>query len=90
MSKKSGIIVIAVTGTPTAGKTTFATSLSKETGIKAIEVNDIVEEKKLFTGVDEHDSKIVKMAELKKEIKQLEKAAATAGSMPSRSRRMPS
>jgi adenylate kinase len=79
MSKKSGIIVIAVTGTPTAGKTTFATSLSKETGIKAIEVNDIVEEKKLFTGVDEHDSKIVKMAELKKELKQVEKTASAAG-----------
>jgi adenylate kinase len=78
MPKKSGIIVIAVTGTPTAGKSTFAASLSKETGIKAIEVNDIVEDKKLFTGVDENDSKIVKMAELKKEIKQIEKSASLA------------
>ncbi len=71
MPKKSGLLVIAVTGTPGTGKTTFAQSLSKETGIKPVEVNDIVEEKKLFTGVDENGSKIVKMQELKKEIKAL-------------------
>jgi len=71
MLKKSGILVIAVTGTPGTGKTTFAKSLSKETGIRIIEVNDIVEDKKLFTGLDENGSKIVKLDELKKEIKGL-------------------
>jgi adenylate kinase len=71
MSKKGGLLVIAITGTPGSGKTSFAQSLSKETGIRPIEVNDIVEAKGLFTGTDEHGSKIVKMQELKKEIKAL-------------------
>jgi adenylate kinase len=71
MPKKSGLLVIAVTGTPGTGKTTFAQELSKATGLKPVEVNDIVEEKRLFTGEDEHGSKIVKMQELKKEIKEI-------------------
>ena len=79
MPKKGGIIVIAVTGTPGAGKTRFAESLSKEIGIGATEVNDLVEEKKLFSGIDENSSKIVKMQELKKEIKAIEKNAAASG-----------
>jgi broad-specificity NMP kinase len=79
MPKKSGIVVIAVTGTPAVGKTKFAEALSKETGIAAVEVNDIVEKKMLFSGVDENGSKIVKMQELKKEINELEKQAAGSG-----------
>ena len=71
MPKKSGLLVIAVTGTPATGKTTFAESLAKVTGLKTIEVNGIVEEKKLFTGEDENGSKIVKMHELAKEIKDI-------------------
>jgi adenylate kinase len=79
MPKKSGLLVIAVTGTPGAGKTSFAKMLSEQTGLRAIEVNDIVEEKKLFSGIDEHGSKIVKMQELKKELKALEKSEKEAG-----------
>jgi broad-specificity NMP kinase len=69
MPKKSGILVIAVTGTPAAGKSTFAKSLSKDTGLKCVEVNDVVEEKKLFSSEDENGSKIVKMQELTKALK---------------------
>lgn len=76
MPKKSGILVIAVTGTPGSGKTTFAKSLSKETGIRLIEANDMVEAKGLFTGTDENGSKIVKMDELKKALKELIKEEA--------------
>ncbi len=79
MPRKSGILLIAVTGTPGAGKTKFAELLSKEIGITAIEVNDIVEAKKLFSGVDENGSKIVKMQELKKELKALETRSAESG-----------
>ncbi len=68
MPRKSGLLIIAVTGTPASGKTTFAQSLSGETGVRAVEVNDIVERERLFTGTDENGSKIVKMQELKKEI----------------------
>ena len=69
MPKKSGLLVIAVTGTPGSGKSTFAKSISEAIGIRIVEVNDLVEEKKLFSGTDENGSKIVKMQELKKEIK---------------------
>ena len=71
--RKSGPLAIAITGTPGAGKTSFSQALFKATGIKPIEVNDIVEAKKLFTGEDENGSKIVKMKELEKEIKEIMK-----------------
>ncbi|MDE1865227.1 MAG: AAA family ATPase [Candidatus Micrarchaeota archaeon] len=79
MPKKEGILVIAVTGTPGVGKTRFAGELSKAIGVKAVEVNDVVEGEKLFTGIDESGSKIVKMQELKKELKAIEVRASKSG-----------
>ena len=79
MPKKRGILVIAVTGTPGAGKTMFAESLSKVTGIKTIEVNEIVEGKRLFSRVDESGSKVVKMQELKRELISTERSAEESG-----------
>jgi adenylate kinase len=69
--KGGGPIVIAVTGTPGAGKTTFAESLSKETGMRSVEVNDVVEEKKLFDGVDDNGSRIVKMQKLRMALEEI-------------------
>lgn len=71
---KKGQLIIAVTGTPAAGKTTFAESLCEAIKVKPIEVNNIVESKLLFTGIDENESKIVKMEELEDEIKKVQEA----------------
>ncbi len=65
-------LLIAVTGTPGAGKTMFAETLSKAiTGSKLIELNDIVEEYKLFSRIDSMGSKVVKLKELEKRAKAL-------------------
>jgi adenylate kinase len=52
---------VGVTGTPGSGKTKFAGDLAKRTGIKLVELNDLVEEHKLFSGIDETGAKIVKI-----------------------------
>ncbi len=59
-----------MTGIPGTGKSHFAKRLSRFLGnAKLIEINEIVEKKRLFSGVDEHDTKIVKMRPLEKELK---------------------
>jgi len=79
MPRKGRLLVIAVTGTPAAGKTSFAKDLAAATGITPIEVNDIVERDKLFSGVDQNGSKIVKMEELVREIEDIENAEKASG-----------
>jgi adenylate kinase len=62
--RKEGILV-AVTGTPAAGKSTLAESISKETGSSIIEINSIVEKKRAYSGKDKEGSKIVQLGKLK-------------------------
>jgi broad-specificity NMP kinase len=58
-------LIIAVTGTPASGKSTFAKELSAEiTNSKVIELNDVVDRFKLFSSIDKLGSKIVKIREL--------------------------
>ncbi len=60
-------LVIAVTGTPGTGKSHFARKLAGLLGgLRVIEINDIVERRRLFTGLDASGTKIVKMSELRK------------------------
>ncbi|HII09983.1 TPA: AAA family ATPase [Candidatus Micrarchaeota archaeon] len=58
-------IVIGVTGTPAAGKSTFAKEILGELPeSEMIELNDIVDRFKLFSDVDKLGSKIVRLKEL--------------------------
>ncbi len=69
-------LVIAITGTPGTGKSTFAKTLSdKLKGSKLVEINDIVESKKLFSKVEKDGTKVVKLNELSKEISDLSSEA---------------
>ena len=64
--------VIAVTGTPGTGKSTFAKMLSKEMdGSRIMELNEIVDEYRLFSRIDKMGSKVVKLKELEKKTKEL-------------------
>lgn len=70
ISKNS--LIIAVTGTPAAGKSSFAKELSKNIkGSEIIEINDVVDEYKLFSRVDEMGSKVVKLKELDKKMQEI-------------------
>ncbi len=67
-------LIVAITGTPGAGKSTLAKEFAK--GIpnsKVIEINDIVNKYKLYSGKDRFGTKIVKLgaltAALKREIR---------------------
>lgn len=67
-------IVIAVTGTPASGKTTFAKELAGSIpGAKIIEINDVVDQYKLFSSIDKLGSKIVKLKELEANMTELMK-----------------
>jgi len=57
---------IALTGVPSTGKTTIANSL-RRSGFEIISLNELVEKKKLWSGVDEFGSKIVRMRKLEAE-----------------------
>lgn len=72
MSK--GNMLIVVTGTPGAGKSSFAKELSESIpNSKLIEINDIVEEFKLFSSIDKMGSKIVKVKELESKVAEIAK-----------------
>ncbi|MDP7323669.1 MAG: AAA family ATPase [Candidatus Woesearchaeota archaeon] len=52
--------VIAITGTPGTGKTTFAKKLAKQLGFEYVDVNALIEKQKLHEGMDkQRDTKIV-------------------------------
>lgn len=58
-------LIVAVTGTPGAGKSLFAKQLaSKAQNAKIIEINDIVHKHKLYSGTDRFGSKIVRIGAL--------------------------
>jgi adenylate kinase len=63
--------LIGITGTPGVGKSTFAKRLARHIGAKIIEINDVVEEFKLFDKVDEEGSKIVNIRALSKKLKSI-------------------
>jgi len=59
------LLIVAVTGTPGAGKSHLAKALEKEIpNSKAIEINDIVNKYKLYSGKDKFGTKIVKLGAL--------------------------
>lgn len=58
-------LIVAITGTPCTGKSTFAKRLAgKRKDATVIEINDIVERDKLYSGKDRFGSKIVKISRL--------------------------
>jgi len=67
--KGNNLILVAVTGTPATGKSTLARSIARSTGCRIIEINEIVERKRLFSSKDRYGSKIVKLPELEREVK---------------------
>jgi broad-specificity NMP kinase len=63
-------LLVAVTGTPGTGKSRFAAELAKLVpGASLIEINDIVAQHHLYSRIDSHGSKIVRMAQLEKRLK---------------------
>lgn len=64
--------IIAITGTPGTGKTTIAGKLAQELNSEVIDLSGIVNENKLYAGIDkERDTKIVDLVKLKKFINNL-------------------
>jgi adenylate kinase len=64
-------LVIAVTGTPASGKTTFAKALAKELKAQLIEINDVVKEKHLFSHKDRFGTMVVMLPELSTALKDM-------------------
>ncbi|NYB51617.1 MAG: AAA family ATPase [Methanobacteriaceae archaeon] len=65
-------MIILVTGTPGTGKTTISTLLSEKLGCLLVDINQLVEEKHLYTGLDpEKGYKVVDMDALKKELQKI-------------------
>jgi adenylate kinase len=72
-------LVVAITGTPGTGKSTFAKRLANELDdCEVIEINDVVERDVLYSGKDQFGAKIVDIARLdlalKAEIKKADAA----------------
>ncbi|MGD0728851.1 MAG: AAA family ATPase [Candidatus Micrarchaeaceae archaeon] len=67
-------LIIAITGTPGSGKSTFAKELEESIpNSKVIEINDIVEKERLYSSIDKMGSKIVKIKELEKKVNEIAK-----------------
>lgn len=59
-------LVIAVTGTPATGKTSFANTVKNSVrGTDVIEINDIVNEQKLYSEVDKFNTRVVQLGRLR-------------------------
>lgn len=62
-------MIILLTGTPGTGKTTISHLLAEKLGCQLVDINHLVEEKHLYTGLDpEKDYKIVDMDDLEEEL----------------------
>ena len=62
-------MIILLTGTPGTGKTTISHLLAEKLGCQLVDINHLVEEKHLYTGLDpEKDYKIVDMDALEREL----------------------
>lgn len=65
-------MILAITGTPGTGKTSVAKSVANITGWNIIGLNELAEEKGLYSGYDEKRfCRIVNMDAIKKEIKEI-------------------
>lgn len=65
-------MIIAITGTPATGKSSFAKQLVDALkNSKIIEINDIVDQYKLFSKIDRMGSKVVKLTELEKKMQEI-------------------
>ncbi len=65
-------MIILITGTPGVGKTTVSSILVEKTGAHLIDVNELVNEKHLYTGIDEERGyKIVDLDALFQEMDKL-------------------
>jgi adenylate kinase len=69
-------LVVAVTGTPGVGKSLFSKQLaSKARNAKVIEINDIVHQNGLYSGLDKFGSKIVDLRALNSALKRKVRAS---------------
>ena len=69
-------LVIAVTGTPATGKTSFAGTIKHSVrSTDVIEINDIVNEQKLYSGVDKFNTRIVSLGRLRSAVQKKLKAS---------------
>ena len=65
-------MIILITGTPGVGKTTVSSILVEKTGAYLVDINKLVDEKHLYTGIDEERGyKIVDMDSLFDEMKKI-------------------
>ncbi len=64
-------LFVAVTGTPGAGKSTFAKEASDAIKIPLIEINSILESYQLFSKIDDDGAKVAMIKPLTKKIKEL-------------------
>ncbi|MGC8571721.1 MAG: AAA family ATPase [Candidatus Micrarchaeia archaeon] len=64
--KKNKKLIIAVTGIPATGKTTFAKKLSKEINIENLEINGFAKHHDVYIGKDSFGTKIVDIKKLSK------------------------
>lgn len=66
-------MIIAITGTPAAGKTAVSERLSSILGWRLIKLNELAEEKKLYCGHDDkRDCMIVDIEMIKRELSRIE------------------
>ncbi|MFH1054564.1 MAG: adenylate kinase family protein [Candidatus Altiarchaeota archaeon] len=64
--------VLSVTGVPCSGKTTLCSTLGVELQIPVLDLTRLVDEEKLYSGIDEaRDTKVVDVEKLRKEVKKL-------------------
>jgi len=71
-----------VTGTPGAGKSTFAKRLASVLpNSNLVELNDIVDEYKLYSKIDEMGSKVVKLGQLEEKAKEVIKEQGSVSNM---------
>lgn len=70
MTNKNGFkMILLLTGTPGTGKTTISKLLAEKFGCQLVDINHLVEEKHLYTGLDpEKNYKIVDMDALEGEL----------------------
>jgi adenylate kinase len=70
LTNKNGFkMILLLTGTPGTGKTTISKLLAEKFGCQLVDINHLVEEKHLYTGLDpEKDYKIVDMDALEGEL----------------------